>query len=107
MSVTSGTTLSRMLKGVLLSVSAEDTQLAEFLELERTIQNELNANESISSNAFSGKPPLAIQIASNSNQLSRKALPPNSIRLQSPSMNDLGDSFKAFNDCTATEVRLN
>ena len=75
--------------------------------MERTIQNELSQQESISSGTCSAKPPLGLPpIAVSSNHLSKKALPPSSIRLQSPSMNDLGDSFQAFNDCTATEVRL-
>ena len=40
MTLNSGTTLHRMLAGVLPSVSAEDTQLTEFLLLERSIQHE-------------------------------------------------------------------
>ena len=92
MTINSGTTLNRMLKGVVFS--PEDTQLTEFLQLERTIQNELSQQESISSGTCSAKPPLGLPpIAVNSNLPSKKALPPSSIRLQSPSMNDLGDSF--------------
>ena len=39
-----------------------------------------------------------------SNKMS--AVMPSSIGLQSPSMNDLAGSFEAFQDGTATEVRL-
>ena len=42
MTINSGTTLNRMLKGVLLSASPDDAQLTEFLQLERTIQQEVS-----------------------------------------------------------------
>jgi hypothetical protein len=86
-----------MLKGVMLETHS--SELNEFIQLERSIHNEMTLNSEPSFNSAQENPIILRQsqsIQPTSSIESRKNGTAAFAQLKSPSVNDLGQSFQAF-----------